>query len=477
MRASGQLFVLFIAALANIAYAAPPLRVQHFDADPNWDANNNRPRERPGKETIQNFGYSTTSHVNDEPGEIGGPLQTAAERAYYAMPLDKVLTFNDHMRVSGKVRMPEKGDHGLVLFGFFNAGNSIGWRNRNSMMMRLDARGDSLNAHVEFCTDRWRAGAGLIGHLTPEERMVLIPISEEGVHTFSLDYDPAGTGTITFTFDNEKAVVPLSEGFRADNAFFDRVGMMNIQKSSDDNVSFYFDEIEINGEKQDFKNDPRWEGIGNRTTFYTTIVRPWFDFGYSPTNFAGGKTGELGGVIFRGDSRYPTTMGYYGDRVGPLSTKLPLEVNGRISMVRGVTDSGAMLGWFNSKSSMEIGEGKVMIPKDFMGVMIEAPSRDGFFLRPVYRMHGDTYGVEVGPFIYPDGAQHHWSLTYKPGADAASPGTMTVVLDENQATLEVPAEALAEGATFDRFGIVTTTIDGNMVVVYFDDLAYTAEQE
>jgi len=48
-----------------------------------------------------------------------------------------------------------------------------------------------------------------------------------------------------------------------------------------------------------------------------------FDFGYSDTIFAGGKAkGEIGGLIFRGDCRYPARMAYYADRVGPLSHRL-----------------------------------------------------------------------------------------------------------------------------------------------------------
>jgi hypothetical protein len=32
-----------------------------------------------------------------------------------------------------------------------------------------------------------------------------------------------------------------------------------------------------------------------------------------------------------------------------------------------------------------------------------------------------------------------------------------------------------EGATFDRFGVFTSDIGGQMVKIYFDDLKYTAD--
>ena len=50
---------------------------------------------------------------------------------------------------------------------------------------------------------------------------------------------------------------------------------------------------------EDFTVDPNWEGKGNRTAekHARTIVQ---DFGYSRTNYAGGKAlGEIGGRISR----------------------------------------------------------------------------------------------------------------------------------------------------------------------------------
>jgi hypothetical protein len=35
----------------------------------------------------------------------------------------------------------------------------------------------------------------------------------------------------------------------------------------------------------------------------------------------------------------------------------------------------------------------------------------------------------------------------------------------------------AAGARFDRFGLVTTWVDGNGQRVYFDDLTYTCKQD
>jgi hypothetical protein len=45
------------------------------------------------------------------------------------------------------------------------------------------------------------------------------------------------------------------------------------------------------------------------------------------------------------------------------------------------------------------------------------------------------------------------------------------------ATLEMPPEHCPEGAHFNRFGIISTQIDGNYHFIYFDDLEYTWKQD
>src|SRR5437016_1171016 len=59
-----------------------------------------------------------------------------------------------------------------------------------------------------------------------------------------------------------------------------------------------------------FDKDPGWEGIDNRIV-PKVIPTAQQDFGYSPTNFAGKASGEIGGKITRG-----SRLAYY-------ATKLP----------------------------------------------------------------------------------------------------------------------------------------------------------
>ena len=74
-----------------------------------------------------------------------------------------------------------------------------------------------------------------------------------------------------------------------------------------------------------------------------------------------------------------------------------------------------------------------------------------------------------------DGKSHDWSLTYDPTA-ADGRGRMVVTLDGKSVSLDLGAGDRKTGARFDRFGLVTTWIDGNAQRMYFDDLTYTCGQ-
>ena len=235
----------------------------------------------------------------------------------------------------------------------------------------------------------------------------------------------------------------------------------------------------VNGKRFDFREDPRWDERNNRRTYETTNVRPRFDFGWSPTHWAGGKAaGELGGLIFRGDCREPHRMAAYGDRLSTLTLNTPLYARGKVSMIRGVTDSTATIGFYNSTWSLRSNAKQDQaIPMDCLGINIEGPSSEGFFFYPVYRVHGETAGALGGssgkaPRIYPDRTVHDWMLKYDP-AGAGGRGQITVRLDNHSCTLALEPGAKAIGASFDRFGICTPWIDGNSVTVFFDDIQYT----
>jgi hypothetical protein len=212
----------------------------------------------------------------------------------------------------------------------------------------------------------------------------------------------------------------------------------------------------------------------------TEQVRPRFNFGFSPTRFAGGQAaGELGGLVFRGDCRSQRTLACYGDRLEPLTLAKPLKASGRVSLRRAVSDSTSLIGFYHSVESMAVNPSQdSSFPRSFLGIAVEGPSREGFFFYPVYRTKGDAQGHAAGvqsPRIYPDGASHPWTLSYSPSGPRGV-GRITVALDKRSVTLDLGAQDRAARTTFDRFGIVTTWIDGNGQSIYFDDLTYTWRQ-
>jgi hypothetical protein len=180
--------------------------------------------------------------------------------------------------------------------------------------------------------------------------------------------------------------------------------------------------------------------------------------------------------MFRGDGRYPEKMAYYADRVGPLTPTAPIRASGKVTLRRGVSDSTTLLGFFDSEASMVINDSQAHgFPDHFLGLAIEGPSSEGFFVYPVFRTRNEGVEGSRTPMpnrILPNGASHSWTLEFRPDA-AEGRGELTLTLDKNVVRMPLPDGLRAMGARYDRFGLVTTRIDGNAQQVYFDDLTYT----
>jgi hypothetical protein len=469
-------------SLVFLSAARAEIREEHFDREPaGWEGVNNRGAYFPSRTITQDFGYSaTTRHAGGGPGEIGGKISPAGEAAFYAFRLPKPLSLDDVLDASGKIFVAPGPGHFVLTF--FNADTLNEWRTPNTLGARINQRGKVFHCHLEYCTRRWRSGAGVLGHIVPGENIDAENLSSGHQDTWRLTYDPRGddgNGLIRFTLRGRTATCVISREHRAEGATFTHFGLLPVLKSWDSPGEVWIDDVTINGARFDFDHDPGWEGRNNRATYETKIVRPRFDFGWSPTHLAGGRAaGELGGLIFRGDCRDPHRMAAYGDRIGTLTLDTPLVARGKVSMVRGVTDSTASIGFYNATWSMKANPSqKQSIPMDYLGINIEGPSREGFLFYPVYRVHGDqakALGGKAGqaPRIYPDRAVHDWSLIYDPAA-ANGRGQITVTLYKQSCTLDLDRGARKIGASFDRFGICTAWIDGNSVTVYFADLQYT----
>jgi hypothetical protein len=477
------LVAMFLGCFAAFGFSEE--RRQRFDRDPGWEGHNNRSTATPPVSVKQDFGYSDTAHAGGKRGEMGGFITPAAEPAYYAKKIE-AKSFDDTLSASGTLACTGRSFHALI--GFFNAGTLNEWRTPNTIALRISGRGDVFYAWVEYATQRWRAGGDSPQSFPTErdpktgrQRLKGFP-AQGAVHRWSLHYDPKGNngrGVVTATIDGLKAVCNLAEGHKADGATFNRFGLLTLMKSAHTGGEVWMDDVTVNGQLEDFGRDPGWQGFQNRRTYTTTLVRPRFDFGYSLTNHAGGKgPGELGGLVFRGDCRFPDKMASYADRLDELTLDKPLKASGKVCLRRGVTDSGVLIGFFHAQDSMAVNPAQDNgLPKCFLGISTDAPSREGFFFSPVYRVNGKGTGHARAdqPRIYPDGKSHDWTLEYSPTA-ADGKGQITVTCGKQTVHLPLGEGHRKIGARFNRFGIITTWVDGNSQTIYFDDLTYTCKQ-
>jgi hypothetical protein len=307
------------------------------------------------------------------------------------------------------------------------------------------------------------------------------------------DYDPqaaAGNGRFTFTMRSDthttqdygklpepsekeaqarfpnttRFTVDLTPGYKMEGATFDRFGVCNMMKSGG-TATIFFDDLQFNGQTEDFSKDPGWVGTGNRVTFEDHEQVGAHNFGYSAaTNFAGGAPGEVGGGLWRSGD-----FGYYADRVGPLNLEQRLEARGKVKLVTAGPDSDMQLGWFNSAAKQK-GSGDA---ENFIGIHVGGPTRVGHYFIPAFATaKGATGRVKQGPVLTP-GKVFDWSLVYDPAANGGD-GEVRVTLGTESATLALKPGQKAEGAVLDRFGLFTSTAGGQMVKIYLDDLQYTA---
>jgi hypothetical protein len=451
------------------------MKTETFDTDPGWDGHNNRSQTPAPVPIVQNFGYSSTSnHAGGPAGEVGGYITPAAEPAFYAKVLSQ-KTFDDPFSASGKLNVSTGSGH--TLLGFFNANTVNEWRTPNAISLRLLGKGDFFYAHPEYASSKWRVGASSFPGTGDDFHFS----TGTAVHDFSLRYEPdaAGGGMITATMDDKTAIMSVAPELRADGATFNRFGILNVMKSVDTAHRVWLDNLTVNGQVDTFNSNPNWDGVNNQNTYTTNNVRLRFDFGYSNTNKAGGTApGEIGGQIFRGDSQAKfngTAMAYYGDRLDhTLDLNHALKASGKIAFHRGVSDSTSLIGFFHSTDSIRSGDSDYDVPENFVGAAIEGPSSEGFFFYPTFMTDvEDGHGAgSSAPYIYPNGDSHNWTLEYDPSANNGL-GRITLSLDGQLATIDLSAGDRQVGARFDRFGIITTQVDGNGQTVYLDDLTYT----
>lgn len=447
-----------------------------FSADPHWEGLANRILPDPLPIVRQDFGYGDAGHAKGKTkGEIGGRIQRSPTPCSYARVIEP-KSFNYRLSASGRFAVTAADGNGGLMFGWFNAAESRGWRTNHSIALRLDANGLKYRAFVEYGSRHWLGGGKGCFEGERWQTTKTRPMLADGTpHDWTLDYDPAGAGgngLVTATLDGERYELPLAAGVRADGATFDRFGLFDAMIPGGA-MDAYFADLSLAGKPLvDLRPEAGWEGRSNRGEYRERIVAGHHDFGFSPnTAHAGGKPGEIGGVIWH----RVDPPAHYADRVGQFSLKDELSASGTIAFLGAGSDSGVYFGWFDAASRVaKKTEEGVETPKNLLGVMIEGPSRVGHYFRPACRTADGRGGpAESGPLIRPDGQVHQWAIRYAPTA-AEGRGRITVTFDGKDQVLELAKGLKERGATFDRFGIFAQQQGGQYVEVYLDDLAYTA---
>jgi len=441
---------------------------EDFGRDPGWEGRNAVAPPSACVEKVQDFGFSATRHAGGSVGEVGGRIWRSLTPAYYAKKIT-ARTLNDRLHASGRFSVTHSDSSSGVLIGWFHSA-SRGWRTPNSLVFRIDGETGCFRVFFEYGTQTWKTGGGTTFEGPYQTTKTPMIPADGRTHAWSLDYEPAGAGgngEIILVLDGQRYVAPLEKGHKAEGAVFDRFGILNVQNSGN-SLTLWLDDLEFDGRREDFSADPVWEGVGNRVTFKDCAIRPWHNFGWRDTCLAGGKPGEIGGLVWRIEATRPQEALVYGTSIGTLSLRDELKASGRMCLKAAGADSGILFGWYNSLTAIGAP------PPNFLGIFVEGPSAVGHYVRPALRTADDIASVAgTGPIIRPDGTPHRWAIHYQPGGKGRA-GRVTVTLDDSPVSLDVPPAVTDGNAAFDRFGFLSWHRGGHYVDIYFDDLEYTA---
>jgi hypothetical protein len=469
---SRSMFIVLVLAAAHVARAE--LKTESFDRDPKWEALNNHVVPERIARVVQDFGYDAAK------GALGGRLTRAAKPAYYAAQIEP-KTFNNKLSASGTLAISKSGSGSGIFFGWFNANlPEASGRPPSSIGIEIDCENGggrmAIRAHSANNLSAGKFVTKFERYRTKEEQPIMrpTPIRNDGTrYTWKLDYDPdgaGGNGQVRFTiasgsdtpadFENKLVTFDLPDGFKEAGATFDRFGLINGTKPGG-SLTIHFDDLRFDGRAEDFAKDPGWIESGNRSTYETAEQVGAHDFGFSAaTNHAGGAApGEVGGAMWRSGK-----FAYYADAVGPLSSDDRLEVRGRVVLLVGAPDSDMYLGWFDANNVN--GEPPNAREQNFIGIHVGGPTRVGHYFHPV--------NAAAGPVLRP-GKPYDFTFVYDPAANDGH-GAATVTLGDETYTHPFRPGHKPKTPRLDHFGLFTATIGGQVVKVYFDDLAYTAKR-
>ena len=162
-------------------------------------------------------------------------------------------------------------------------------------------------------------------------------------------------------------------------------------------------------------------------------------YGWSQTNWAGEKPGEIGGLFWRTEPPDPLCS-YYGDDVGELTLDDPISFSGTICFTDGMTDAAAFFGYFNRDNQVEKfdkARSDAFSPvANTMGVTIADSSAVGYYFTPQVTSADREVVRKTCEVFTPDRRRRRFTFDYDPEGNGGT-GRVTVTLDGQAYVLDL----------------------------------------
>jgi hypothetical protein len=244
-------------------------------------------------------------------------------------------------------------------------------------------------------------------------------------------------------------------------------------------------EADLSLRAEDFGSDPGWEEQNNRLVPDTCPTTAQ-DFGHSATTFANSVPGEIGGEVWNS-----YTPAYYGKVLAsPRSLSSPLSASGKLNIRsgafawrdgftdhgKGLAGGGPLFGFFNS------GSRDWRTPNSLVLRLEESDGPGRFAVGVEY---GTQTYMAFGKWLLPPGGAKHlvtgkryrWKLSYDPSGANGRGRIKLSIENVGKTTLDLQPGHKAQGAVFDRFGLINRMIEGNESTAYFDGLKINGRKE
>jgi hypothetical protein len=211
-----------------------------FGSNPSW-SNHNNSNTYNSNNVRFNFDFGHSSGTNfaggAAAGEAGGHFfrgdsREAGKMAFYGAELGETLNMEDKLHAEGKIAMRRGVTDSTVHLGFFHDTDSVQVSSAQAISTPENFIGVTIEGpssegfffYPSYNTDTEGTGSGGNRGSTPPR---IYP--DNDVHTWSLDYDPAGAGglgLITITLDGNTGTMTLGSGHQDVGALFNRFGFI-----------------------------------------------------------------------------------------------------------------------------------------------------------------------------------------------------------------------------------------------------------